>query len=109
MPRTQIPIDAVNDSGIMFVADTAADTTNGNYFVNSGRELLFVENTGSSSVTITLDYVADQYGRDGTKVITVAAGVTKVIGPFAKDLYNQSGEQVYINASAACDYAVIKP
>lgn len=109
MPRTQIPIDTTNDSGVVFIADTVADTTNGNYFINSGKELLFVENTGASSVTVTLDYVADSYGRDGTKVITVAASTTKVIGPFTKDLYNHPGEQVYINASATCDYCVVKP
>lgn len=107
MARTLIPIDTVTHDGIVFVPDTAANTTDGNYFINSGHEFLFVENTGGTSVTVTIDYVADKYGRDGEKTVTVAAGTTKVIGPFNKDLYNQAGEQVHVDVSAACDLCVI--
>lgn len=107
MARTVIPVDSVSHNGAVFAIDTAADVTNGNYFLNSGVELLFVDNTDVSSITITIDYVADRYGRDGTKTHTVDPGTMKVIGPFTKDLYNQSGEQVYVNASAACNFAVI--
>jgi hypothetical protein len=107
MSRTVIPIDISSDSGTVFVADTAANTTDGNYFINSGNEILFVENAGETSVTVTIDYVADRYGRDGTKTVSVAAGVTKMIGPFAKELYNQPGERVHVNVSAACDLCVI--
>jgi hypothetical protein len=108
MARTLIPLDSVDHSGIVFSIDSVADVTNGNYFLNSGAELLFVENNSVSSINITLDFVADRYGRDGSKVVAVAAGATKVIGPFSKDLYNQSGEQVYVNASAACDLCVVR-
>jgi hypothetical protein len=108
MARTQIPVDVSADGGAVFAIDTAADTTNGNYFINSGRELLFIENTGASSVTVTIDMMADSYGRDGSKMITVPAGEMRMAGPFPKVPYNQPGEQVHVNASGDCDFAVVR-
>lgn len=108
MPRTQIPVDVTSDAGAAFAIDTAADTTNGNYFINSGNELLIVENTGGSSINVTLQFAADPYGRTGTKVVAVPAGSKKVLGKFPKYLYNQAGDQVWVDFSGPCNVCVVR-
>lgn len=90
MARTAIPTDVATTTGIIFAIDTAIDSTNGMSFTNTGREILLVENTHvSNALTVTLDYAADEYGRTGTKTVSVAASTKKIIGPFLGDLYNQ--------------------
>jgi hypothetical protein len=106
--RTEILVDVVSESGIDFLIDTAADATNGMQFSNTGRELLLVKNGSASTVTLTLDMKQDGYGRDGSKVVTVAAGATKVIGTFWPELYNQGdkNKKVFVDFSAATSVTV---
>lgn len=112
MARTEIPVDVANDAGFVFAIDTTIDATNGMSFTgNSGRHVLFVENTGGSDMTVTVKFAPDEFGRTGQKDIVVAAGATKVIGPFNTDLYNQdSASTVYVDfsAGAAGNVCVLK-
>lgn len=107
MARAQLTVAQSTHDGVS-ISFTAANTTDGNYFLNSGRELLIVRNTGASPVDVTIDFVPDRYGRDGNKIHSVGANSYKVIGPFPRDLYNQPGEQVHINVSGPCDLAVVR-
>lgn len=91
MPRTAIPINASVDEGIDLGLTLAIDNTNGMQFPNTGREVLFVKNTGGTSITVTLPFADDEFGRGGQKVVAVSATTTKVMGPFHPDLYNKSG------------------
>ncbi|SHE66216.1 hypothetical protein SAMN05444392_102274 [Seinonella peptonophila] len=101
MARTAITVGSSTDAGIDLSLTTPIDNTNGMQFVNTGREVFVVENTGGSSITVTLPFQDDQFGRGGQKVVSVSAGTTKVIGPFHPDLYNHEGSGlVYIDFSA---------
>lgn len=109
MARTIIPITTATNEGVVFDVSTPADATNGMAFVNTGREVLLVDNAGASSTTLTVDYKADRYGRDGSDSITIAAGEQRLIGTFNADLYNQKN-QVHLDFSSATsvNVAVVK-
>jgi hypothetical protein len=108
MARTEIPVDVVSEIGVDFLIDTAADSANGMQYSNTGRELLLVKNGSASSVNVTVDMKQDGYGRDGSKVIAVAAGATKAIGTFWPELYNQGdkNQKVFVDFSAATSVTV---
>ena len=58
------PYPTAVGSGALTISSTAADTTNGNSTVLSGHEVLCATNSsGSTAYTITINSVADQYGR----------------------------------------------
>lgn len=107
MPRTLIPSTVIDHNGAVLNINVDADVANGNYFINTGYEYLLVQNLGTYPLTVTVDYAADSYGRDGSKIHAVNPGQIKIIGPFLTELYNQNGNQVFVNASAACKMLVI--
>ena len=80
-------------------------------WVGSENELLFVKNASASSLTVTLKV---NVSVDGTavadKTVTVAAGATKVIGPFPRYIYHQSDDTVHVDfsATASITFGVIK-
>jgi hypothetical protein len=111
MARTSLTL---TDSSLDGVAITyaAVDATNGNYFVNTGQEYLIVKNDSASSITATVVSVPCSHGRTDDSVVTVAAGAEKVVGPFKRDLFNQSGTSnvnVDFSSGTSVTAAVIKP
>ncbi len=98
MPATALPTATVTTTaGIDITTMTAVDAANGNSFRNDGRKLLVVKNGGGSSINVTVDAyptgstLAPPDGLAVTdRVVAVAAGATKVIGPFAPGLYNDA-------------------
>lgn len=88
---------------------TAADSSNGNQFVASGKDLLVIHNTGGSDYTFTVTSAADERGR--TKDITtetITAGTYKIVGPLELMGWRQSDGYVYVSASnAAVKFGVI--
>jgi hypothetical protein len=109
MARTLITALESTADGLDFVIDQVADATNGMEFLNGGNELLFVKNAGTTSINVTVDFKADSYGRDGCKVVAVAAGATKVIGSFFPGLYNQNSKVlVDFSADASVTVKVVK-
>ena len=95
-------------------ADTSA-TSDGDEFVNTGREVLVVVNSSSSdndiNVTITAQTTSFTDPVLGTltkanQVVAVNEGVTKVIGPFPTAAYNDSNGKVQITYSAVTDLKV---
>lgn len=101
MPATNIPVIDLAANGLAnAVADayTACDEVNGNYCVNSGKDLyLTFHNTDVGSHDVVLTEVPDQNGRTlqtAEKTITIAAGARYTIGPFDSTLWNQkSGDE----------------
>lgn len=69
-------------------------------FPNTGKEVIVVTNGGGGSINVTL---VTQKTVDGNAVadpvVAVAAGVTKAIGPFQRDLYNDVDGNVNVNYS----------
>ena len=91
MPRTTLTVLQPTDAGVVLTR-TAGDSVNNHDFPNNGATLLVVDNGGLSSINVTLNFAADKYGRTGSKIVAVAAGTEKVIGPFIPDLYNHDGK-----------------
>lgn len=72
------------------VAATAG--AGGDEFANTGQEFLEVKNGSGAPITVTLDIKSTVDGAAVTDpTVTVAAGVTKIIGPFPPSIYNDSG------------------
>lgn len=87
-----------NSSGALI---TPAAVSASDKFANSGRSILVVENGGGSSVNVTIN---SQLTADGNavadKVVAVAAGATRAIGPFAPGVYNDADGFVNVDFSA---------
>jgi len=80
---------------------TAADPTNKNQFAATGHDLIVIHNTDTSAHTVTVNSVADTFGR--TKDIaaaTVAAGAYAVIGPLDLTGWVQADGYVYLEADS---------
>lgn len=75
------PTEHVMSSGV----PDAGDATNGNSFVNTGREVLVVDNVGASSRTIQFRN-EDSDAAIGSAV-TIAANAMAVLGPFDPKVY----------------------
>jgi len=100
------PIDLNGESITFSPADSA-----GNYFYNTGKEMLVVKNNGTSNITVTVDSVQPcNYGFDHDLNITVGAGETKYIGTFPVSRFNDENRHVNISYSDATniEVAVIK-
>lgn len=118
MTATALPIITVPDSyptlpltalSLDFVW-TAADNTNGNSFVSTGRELVLVQNTDSSGHTVTVTSVPDQTNRSGDiTAYAVAAGVFDALPYFAGTGWRQSDGTIHLSAnSALIKFAVLR-
>ena len=92
------------------VAFTAADVSNKNSFVSTGREYIFAQNTGASAYTVTVTSAADDLGR--TKDIdaySLGAGEFMVVGPVKQRGWRQSDGKVYLEAeNAAVKFLIIR-
>lgn len=92
------------------VALAAADNTNGNYFVGTGKELILVQNTAGGAGTFTLTSIADPFGRLGSiTTYSLAAGEFAMFWLGALVGWDQGGGQIYLDASAATiKFAIIR-
>jgi len=79
---------------------TAADTVLDNRFVNTGREILVVDNTGADTATVTVSSVADPYGRTGDTTKIVAAGASAIFQMFPTAGWQQSDGYIYVSCTA---------
>lgn len=111
MARTSIAVQEVPFQGnIAGITLGAVDAVNGMMFPNDGRTLLVVRNADAAGKTVTVKSVADEAGRTGDQVITVAAGAIAVVGPLRRSWWNQpSGADsgnVYVDFSAATNTTI---
>jgi len=77
----------------------------GMYFDNkSQKNVVIVKNTGAGSINITIQTPATLDGDAiAERVVAVAAGVTKLIGPFHNGIYGQTGDLVYVDTDTFAD------
>lgn len=81
---------------------TAADTTNKEQFVLTGKELIIVHNTGAGARTYTVTSVADPFGRTGDIAAqSIAAGAIHVVQPGIAGWQQASGGYLFLEASHA--------
>ncbi len=80
---------------------TAADAANDHKFVNDGRKVLLVNNESASPITITIpgNTNSQTFQQDPGLAIAVAANTIHAIGPFAPNVYNQTGSVVHVMIS----------
>lgn len=82
------------------VAGAAADAA-GDEWANTGYEFVQVRNASAGVVTVTLDIRATLDGATVTDpTVSLAAGETKIIGPFPTGLYNDANGRARIAYSA---------
>ena len=80
----------------------AADTTNKNQFVSTGKELVIAHNTDTGSQTVTISSVADPYGRTkDVDTYSIAADAIAIFGPFPVLGWQQSDGKIYLEASSS--------
>ena len=97
MPRTAIASATSTSKGVKVATPVAADTVNGNYLQNSGREQFVAKNTGASSYTVTLTPTATVDGQAVTPYVrTIPAGEEWEFGPFNVNYY---GTQVAVDCN----------
>jgi hypothetical protein len=88
-----LPVTPISRAGLD-VAGVAADAALSDEFPNTGFEFIEIKNGGGGTITVTLDIKPTV---DGAAIVdptlTIAAGVTKIIGPFPPALYNDSTTQ----------------
>lgn len=92
----------------------AAANADGNWFTNSGQEMLVIEHTNGSGSDVTLTIVTQETVDDeavGDKGITITKGKRYLIGYFPTAWYNDGNGRVQLTYSAVTDItvAVIKP
>jgi len=95
-------------SGLSLAGVAAAEA--GDVFPNTGREAVVIKNAGASPMTMTVEFKATPDGLAVTDLsATVAAGATRIVGPFPPSQYStdgQAGENASLTYSEHTDVTV---
>jgi hypothetical protein len=101
MARTALTTYPTTRAGLT-LAPTAVGSELQWKFTNTGTELLLIKNGSGAGITAT---IAIPKLIDGKAVasltVSVAAGAEALVGPFPKEVYNQTDNMVYIDLSSA--------
>jgi hypothetical protein len=82
------------------ITETAANATDKEQTLHTGRELLFARNAGATPRVVTVTSKADRRtGRTGDVTDTVPADATVMLGPFEVDGFRQSNGMLYFEAA----------
>lgn len=108
MPRVNIAaqnapgsLAATIEAGLALTR-TAADASNLQKTLLTGKEMIIAKNTGVTSRTVTVSSVACVHARTGDVAAQVIlGGVTRMFGPFPQDGWMQSDGYLYFQASHA--------
>jgi hypothetical protein len=93
--------------GLDLTALLAPAEAAGAYWLNNGAEYLAVQNAGADAVTVTFAYTAAFNGVvQSSHTVSVAAGKTLLIGPFAQRLYNDTSQLVTVTYSGVTGVTV---
>ena len=103
MARTAIPVTIVERTGTTAPAATTGDAANDHTVAaNDGRVWLEATNTSGGALTITVVsaiLIDGVLGVDDVAV-SVNAGATKKLGPFAPHIFNQTDGSVNIDVTS---------
>ncbi len=74
-------------------------------FTNTGKELVLVQNGSGGGITATIvSQIEVDDGQDDLtvedQVVTIAAGATRILGPFKPSVYNDADDKVTLEISA---------
>lgn len=97
-------------AGALGLAFTAADTTNKNEFVGSGREMIVARNVGASPYTVTISSAPDVLGRvKDVGPYSIPANGVAVFGPVPLHGFAQTSRKIYLEGSnASIEFAVVR-
>lgn len=93
MARTAITYADVSKAGVALPAETAADVANGNSMPNDGNVILIVRNANGASTArvLSLSLIGTVDGfTPAPRTYSIAAGASRVIGPFEPAFYGTS-------------------
>lgn len=94
--------------GLVVAADTG-DAVEGNKFTATGRDLLRVHNTDTSTHPFVITSVADPAtGRTGDISVTFAAGEVRIFGPMELQGWADGNGEIVIPADAELDNFAIE-
>lgn len=100
-----LTVATVSRAGTDIAGTSAAG--GGDVFANDGYTFLKVTNGGGSSINVTIDCTQTLDGMAVTDpVVAVAAGATKLIGPFSPSLFNDANGRVGVGYSAVTSVTV---
>lgn len=90
-------------AGDLAITFTASDTTNGNSFPATGKEILLIQNTDASAHTFTVTSVADPLGRTDTSLTSYSVPANSIAGIQMSQLggWIQSNGNVNLASSSA--------
>lgn len=108
--KTPQKIDGTVSAGAADATFTAADTTNKNSFVSTGREIVIAFNSGGADYTATITSAPDDLGRTkDVDAYALQAGDYAVFGPVKQKGWKQSDGKIYLEGSnAAVKFLVIR-
>jgi len=105
-----VPVTITRDS--VSLPETASDETDGHFFYNDGRTILFIKDTAATpTVTIYTPGTVDGLAvADRTIVLVNHATVGIFVGPFPPSIYNYSDGSVrlIVSAEATCTYGCFR-
>lgn len=95
MPLTALTVTTSAKTGVVQPAMTAVDASNGNSFVNTGRETVEINNGGGAPITVTFVTTLTYQGFPiGDQTVSVTNGTVKICGPFDTALFNDQSSGV---------------
>ena len=98
MARLEVASETITRSGLK--PTETLIPSDGIKFLNTGNEFLYLQNTDTSAVTITLQIAITIDSQSvSNKTIVVPGGEFRFVGNFPTQWYNQAGGYVYIDAS----------
>lgn len=107
--QTLIQNNAVVTAGQLAITFAACDNVNGNTFISTGREILFVQNTDASPHTFTATPVVDPYGGTNTSLTNYSLAASGSTGAFsAVQMKYQIGWVSGSTISLTCSSNLIK-
>ena len=105
MAASVLTIQTITNAGTIITPVDA--NVDGNYFINTGKSFLRVVNGSASPITVTVSSpTLCNQGSTHDLSITVAAGVTKDIGPFDYTRFSSSDSYVHVTYSAVTTVTV---
>jgi hypothetical protein len=94
-------------------AGTLPTVTDGDKFINTGKEFLQVVNDSGGSINVTISsYPTNPQSTPpsgltvGDQVVAVPAGQSKLIGPFPPSIYSDTSNYAHVVCSAVTDILI---
>jgi hypothetical protein len=106
MPSSLIVPQTLVNSGLLATYESA--NILGNFYANTGQEIMIIKNGSASPTTVTVDSVAlDNFGNASHDVVyTLLAGAEMVIGKLSKRRFNDTNGYVQVSYSAVTTITV---